>query len=34
MTDSSLAKKKKKVTYTACTQGIERAEKCLAKARV
>ncbi|MBW4608307.1 MAG: pentapeptide repeat-containing protein [Hassallia sp. WJT32-NPBG1] len=29
MTDSSLAKKKKKVTYTASTQGIERAEDAL-----
>jgi predicted kinase len=29
MTDSSLARKKKKVTYTASTQGIERAEKAL-----
>ncbi|MBW4476153.1 MAG: hypothetical protein KME54_04585 [Tolypothrix brevis GSE-NOS-MK-07-07A] len=29
MTDSSLAKKKKKVTYTASTQGIDRAENAL-----
>ncbi len=29
MTDSSLARKKKKITYTACTQGIERAENAL-----
>ncbi|MBW4446235.1 MAG: pentapeptide repeat-containing protein [Spirirestis rafaelensis WJT71-NPBG6] len=29
MTDSSLAKKKKKITYTASTQGIERAENAL-----
>ncbi|GAX40488.1 pentapeptide repeat-containing protein [Tolypothrix sp. NIES-4075] len=29
MTDSSFAKKKKKVTYTASTQGIERAENAL-----
>ncbi|MCV3214453.1 pentapeptide repeat-containing protein [Plectonema radiosum NIES-515] len=29
MTDSSLARKRKKVTYTASTQGIERAEKAL-----
>ena len=29
MTDSSLARKKKKVTYTASTQGIEKAENAL-----
>lgn len=29
MTDSSLVRKKKKITYTACTQGIERAENAL-----
>ncbi|NEU77208.1 pentapeptide repeat-containing protein [Hassallia byssoidea VB512170] len=29
MTDSSLARKKKKITYTASTQGIERAENAL-----
>ncbi len=29
MTDSSLARKKKKVTYTASTQGIDRAENAL-----